>query len=792
MSQEPNCYHCGEPCQEEILEFDNNQFCCNGCQTVYELLNQNDLCDYYRLEQMPGISPKAAKQNKFAYLENETILEQLLDFQDEKIAKVTLYLPQIHCSSCLWLLENLYKLQANITQSRVNFLKKEVSFTYLHQELSLRALVELLTSLGYEPEINLDQTDQKKRKTISRKLVYQVGLAGFAFGNIMLLSLPEYFGLDIESYREFSSWFGYLNLIIATPVAFYSGADYFKSAWVSLQKKRLNIDVPIALGVLVLYLRSGYEVVSQTGAGYFDSLCGLLFFLLLGRIFQEKTYHRLSFERDFKSYFPISVTKLNEGIETSIPVNEVVKGDRLLIHHGELIPVDAILLKGEGRIDNSFATGESKPIKKHSGDRIYAGGKQQGGAIEIEAIKPLSQSKLTSLWNDQFTTEEDHTHFSKITDRISQWFTPIILVIATLAGIFQWSNGISIVIQVVSAVLIVACPCALALAAPFTFGHASRWLGRKNCYLRNANVVENIADVNHLIFDKTGTLTYSKNQTIEYIGHELSINHLAAIKTIFRQSNHPLSRALYDYLPKSSILTMCTFEEIAGKGLQSKIGAHTYQLGSPKWLKSAVENKEETAVVVAIDKEIKGYFTIKNDYRDGLKPLMNQLSKTHSLSLLSGDNDNQKEVLSEIFPKGSNLLFNQTPQDKMNVVEELQQNGDLVMMVGDGLNDAGALKKSDVGVSLAEDVNAFSPACDMILAAEQFSQLDKFIAFAKACKQIVIVSFVISFLYNSIGIFLAVQGLLSPVAAAILMPVSSISVVGFSTFATWMASKKIQ
>lgn len=792
MSEMQTCYHCGEPCEEETLVFDEKTFCCNGCQTVYEILNQNDLCDYYRLEQMPGISPKVARQGKFVYLDNEEIQDQLLDFKDESISKISLYLPQIHCSSCLWLLENLYKLQPNIKQSRVNFLKKEVSVTFSNQDLTLRGLVELLTSLGYEPEINLDKTVKGEKKSISRRLVYQVGLAGFAFGNIMLLSLPEYFGLDFESFESFASWFGYLNLIIATPVAFYSGWDYFKSAWISLSKKRLNIDVPIALGVLVLYLRSAYEVISQTGSGYFDSLCGLLFFLLIGRIFQEKTYHRLSFERDFRSYFPISVTKLTAVGEESIPVNTIQKGDRILIHNGELIPIDAILIKGAGRIDNSFATGESEPIRKSSGDRIYAGGKQQGEAIEIEAIKPLLQSKLTSLWNDQFTQEEDFTHFSKITDKISQWFTPTLLIIALISGIIQWQNGINAVVQVVSAVLIVACPCALALAAPFTFGHASRWLGRKNCYLRTSNVVENLADIDHIVFDKTGTLTYSKNQSVKYHGKKLSVEQLLDIKTVFRQSNHPLSRIIYNYLPSGNYNDLCTFEEIPGKGLEGRVGPHFYQLGSNKWLNLGLPNENETTVVVAVNKEVLGYFSIQNDYREGLKGLIKTLSNQYKLSLLSGDNDNQKSVLTDYFPANSELLFNQSPQDKMNVVNKLQENGAQVMMVGDGLNDAGALKKSNVGVSLAEDVNAFSPACDMILAAEQFGSLATFMNFAKASKRIVIISFIISFLYNIVGLSFAVQGLLSPVAAAILMPVSSISVVGFSTLATWIASREIK
>lgn len=786
------CYHCGDPCKEEVIKFEDKSFCCQGCQTVYEILNQNDLCDYYKLEQMPGISPKVQKQDKFAYLENEDIKEQLLDYKDDSISRTHLYLPQIHCSSCLWLLENLYRLQPAIQQSRVNFLKKEVTVTYSNTEFSLRQLVELLANIGYEPEINLDRIDQPKKKAISRKLMYQVGLAGFAFGNIMLLSLPEYFGLDLESYEEFAVWFGYLNLLIATPVAFYSGWDYFKSAWISLRSKRLNIDVPIALGILVLYIRSLYEVVSQTGAGYFDSLCGLLFFLLLGRIFQEKTYHRLSFERDYKAYFPISVVRIKNNEEKTIPVNEIQKGDRILIHNGELIPVDGILIRGDAQIDNSFATGESKPISKESGDRIYAGGRQQGEAIEIEALRPLSQSKLTSLWNDQVETIKTHNHFSEITDKISEWFTPIILIIAIISGVLQWANGLHAVVQVVSAVLIVACPCALALAAPFTFGHTTRWLGRQNCYLRESAVVEDMANLNHIVFDKTGTLTYSNNQSVNYNGTPLTAAQQSDIHTILRQSNHPLSRLIFNSIQQETWSTISEFEEIPAKGLTAKVGELRYKIGAPKWVGMNIKNTNDSVVAISINDEPIGYYTIFNEYRTGLDQLLNKLSTNYGLSLISGDNDGQKDRLISIFPKGSELIFNQSPKEKMDYIEQLQNQNLKVMMVGDGLNDAGALKKSNVGVALAEDVNAFSPACDLILSADAFNQLDQILTFAKSAKKIVIISFIISFLYNIVGLSFAVQGLLSPVTAAILMPISSISVVGFSTIAVWVASKKVK
>jgi len=789
------CYHCGDDCLSEQIIADDKSFCCQGCKTVYEILQESEMCDYYELEKMPGINPKSKSLSKFEYLEHENIQEQLFDYKDEILGKLQFYIPQIHCSSCLWLLENLYKLNPAIHQSRVNFLKKEVYITFNHQALSLRKLVELLSSIGYEPSITLNQLKSERKKSISRRLIYQVGLAGFAFGNIMLLSLPEYFGLDLSHYDEFAPWFGWLNLLLATPVAFYSGQDYFKSAWVSLKRKRLNIDVPIALGVLVLYVRSAYEIMSSSGAGYFDSLCGLLFFLLLGRIFQEKVYHQLSFERDYRSYFPISIVQMKGGVEKSIPVQDIQKGDRILIRNGELIPVDAYLIKGSAKIDNSFATGESEPIEKEVGSKIFAGGRQMGEAIELEVIRPLSQSKLTRLWSEHAAAQareqsDEQISFSQLTDQISQWFTPIILLIALVSGIYHWQFGIGAAIEVVSAVLIVACPCALALAAPFTFGHAMRFLGRKNCYLREASVIENMAKTSQIVFDKTGTLTYSQNRKVNYIGESLTKKDEENIQLIFRQSNHPLSRIIANYLAQKEDRSLANFKEIPGKGLQAEVNGISYRLGSANWLEQKNEEEEESTVFVEINGEVKGYFSINNSFRKGLKSLLKELSKKYKLALISGDQSGQKRSLQKLFPKNSELHFEQNPADKLNYIKRLQQNGESCMMVGDGLNDAGALLQADVGVSIAEDVNAFSPACDLILGADEFEKLPRFLQFSQSSKNIVIISFVISFLYNLIGLSFAVQGLLSPVFAAILMPVSSVTVVGFVSLAVWWKSRE--
>jgi len=786
----PNCYHCGDECVTEKIAIDEKVFCCNGCKAVYEILAQSELCNYYDLENKPGISMKVRRETRFDYLDNEEVKGRLLDYQDGTISKVQFYLPQIHCSACLWLLENLYKLNHNIQLSRVNFLKKEVYLTYAHESLSLKQLVELLAAIGYEPKITLDQLDEVKRKPISRRLMYQVGLAGFAFGNIMLMSLPEYFGLDLASYESFSRWFAWLNIALATPVAFYSGQDYFRSAWVSLKQKRLNIDVPIAFGVLVLFLRSFYEIVSKTGPGYLDSLCGLLFFLLLGRIFQEKIYHQLSFERDYKSYFPISITKLRQGKEHNIPINEINKGDKILVRNGELIPVDAYLIKGNGNIDNSFATGEVEPIQKKIGDKIYAGGRQIGESIQLEVIKSLDQSKLTRLWSDYAQKRRETATFSHLTDKVSQWFTPIILLIALFSGLYHWQYGLGRALEVMSAVLIVACPCALALAAPFAFGHATRWLGKQDCYLREASIIEELAKVKHIVFDKTGTLTYGKNQKLNYKGSPLKEKEIRAVWTLVNQSNHPLSRLIKDSLPINNQSEIEWFKEYEGKGLEGEIGSVKYRLGSASWLGYELKNPKQTIVVLEINDTNVGHFSIENEYRKGLRGLLKTLSKNYRLSMFSGDNDNQREVLFSYFPKESILLFNQNPEQKLRAIRSIKGKGEVVMMVGDGLNDAGALSSADIGVAIAEDVNAFSPACDIILGADQFHQLSSFLKFARRSKKVVIISFVISFLYNLVGLSLAVQGLLSPVFAAILMPVSSISVVAFVSLSIWTISKK--
>jgi len=785
-----NCYHCGLVCDKNSFRSDEKNFCCNGCKTVYEILNTNELNCYYDFESTPGTIPSDIK-GKYNYLENTEIIEKLLEFNDEETSVVELYIPTIHCSSCIWVLENLNKLNEGTTTSLVNFPNKTVRITFKNSLTSLKSIVELITSIGYEPYISLEDSDSKNKNT-DKTLIYQVTIAAFCFGNIMLLSFPEYFQVDGFWLEKYKYVFRYLMFVMSIPVVFYSAKDYFISAYKGLKHKILNIDVPIAIGISVLFIRSSIEIFLDIGSGFFDSLTGLIFFLLLGKFFQQKTYNFLSFERDYKSYFPIAVTKIIDRKEASIPVKDIEKGDRLLIRNEELIPVDGILINGNAAIDYSFVTGESVPVTKESGDKLFAGGKQTAGAIEMEVISTMSQSYLTQLWSNDVFSKTNEITIKNITDTISKYFTIAILTIALFAGIYWYLTEPSMAFNVVSAVLIIACPCALALSAPFAIGNMLRIFGYKKFYLKNAETIENISKINTIIFDKTGTITSSDKTQIIYEGEALNVHELKAIKTVLRASNHPLSRSLYHFISEEPLDgELVFFEEILGKGIKAKIGELEITLGSSSLIGISSEKNKETSINIKINNEIKGGYIFNNSYRDGMKDVFEVLSNTYKLVILSGDNDGEKKHLMKILPKTTQFQFNQKPEDKLEFIKNLQQKGEKVMMIGDGLNDAGALAQSNVGIAISEDVNVFSPACDAILDAKLFNKLPKFLTLSSQTISVIKASFVVSFCYNLIGMYFALTGQLTPVVAAILMPLSSISIVVFVTILTNWISKKL-
>lgn len=787
-----SCYHCGDTLRSERIEHDGKLFCCSGCKIVFEILQQNDLCNYYALQQAPGNSPSQIEVSRFAYLDDETVQKQLLNFSDGTTAKVTFSLPAIHCSSCIWLLEQLYKLDDGIIDSKVDYLKKQVSVTFRQQRTTLKNIVVLLSSIGYEPDLTLDSIERNPVSDNTRSLYYKIGVAGFCFGNSMLFSFPEYLGVD-SSEQFLKPIFSYLNLLLGLPVFFYCSRDYFVSAAGGLKKRIINIDVPIALGIVLLFGRSVFEIISQTGPGFIDSLCGLLFFLLLGRVFQSKTYDRLNFERNYKSYFPISVTTKRNGVETTVPISSLKRGTRIVIRHGEIIPADAILLQGSAAIDYAFVTGESAPHGKVLGEMIYAGGKQTGGSIELEVMKEVSQSYLTQLWNNFNSAAREAGQLSELSNNVSKYFTIVVLAVSAGVLLYWLPKDLTTAINAFTGILIVACPCALAISIPFTLGTALRIFGKNEFFLKNTAVIELLSRIDTVVFDKTGTITHAERSSVEFVGPELTPDESAGIYSLVSGSIHPVSVMIAEFLQREK-RGVDGFAEQIGSGISGTVNGTVYKVGSREYVGGGHLPKgtvNETRSYVSVNGVVKGYFSVKNVYRDGLPELLAAMKDRVTFAVVSGDNESERIRLQAMFPAGTELRFNQSPSDKLEYVKELRSSGRRVMMVGDGLNDAGALLQSDLGIAVTEKVSQFSPSSDAILSGAAFRLFPVFFSFARTSMNIVIASFILAFMYNTVGIYFALQGLLTPIKAAILMPASSITIVLFTTIATqWYAKKK--
>ena len=812
------CYHCGTQTRR-IVQYNQKEFCCDGCKSVYQLLSQNELCQYYELNNSPAANQalgfdaiKGAQSHKFAFLDNEEIADQLYTFKSPTANHIVFYLPQVHCSSCVYLLENIHKLLQGVAMGELNFSQKQLTVSFDPNQTSARKIAQFLTAIGYEPYFSLSDLSQKDKKANkfngeSKLRLYRLGVAGFCFGNIMLLSFPEYFEWGSADLDGLKPYFLLLNLLLILPVMTFSAREFYSLAWGGLKKKYLTIDLPIVLAMFITFGRSLYEVYQHLGPGYFDSLSGIVFFMLLGRYLQDKTYQRIAFDRDYTSYFPLSASVWKEGTTVSVPLSEIQKGDELLIHNQELIPVDARLAYGDAQIDYSFVTGESRPVTVLAGEWLYAGGRQLAGSIRVIAEKSMAQGYLVSLWNkstqkssdSRSGIENDYVH------RASQWFTAALFMVAISTALYWSFADPTKVWSALTAVLIVACPCALLLSVTFTHGHLLTLLAKNGMYVRGASALDHWRKISVAVFDKTGTLTVSSKPNIDFEGRALDSHAWDAIGALALESVHPYARKIGEWLNRPKV-PVTQVENAIGSGVEAHVDGVLYRLGNRRFvglsdsisvggqglvmkMQNEADGVDEYAVGseiwCAINDTVVGRFVLKSAYRDGLKGMFAGFEKGQvALNVLSGDNSGDRHLLKSIFPDNTTYMFQQKPHQKQTFVRDLKLQGESVMMVGDGLNDAGALMESDFGIAVSDDMGYFSPGCDAIIMGSSLAKLDSLWRVVQRGKRVIWWSFFVSILYNVVGLSFAVSANLNPMIAAILMPVSSISIVLY----TWLAT----
>lgn len=784
------CYHCGKKVAATKSTSEKLFFCCAGCETVYRIIHTNDLGAFYTHYPQKGLTPK--KEKNYAFLENETLWEDCVQFKDGNKIRVKLSIPSMHCSACIWILEHLSHIEPAILHSHVTFSKRRLHLIFDTQKTSMKDIAILLDRLGYPADFTAGKNSETQQHKRNRSLWLKIGIAGFAFGNSMFFALPTYFEKSEPWLDELRPWFDALMFFLSIPVVFYAARHYFINSYKSISNKLWSLDIPIALGISVLFVKSTHAAFIAHELPYFDSLTGLVFFLLLGQYMQQSVYALADFERGYRSFFPVGVSVVaQDKTERIVPVEHIKKNDCLLLRPEEIIPVDGIVFSDEVHIDYSFVTGESAVVIKKKGASVFAGGKIQKQVALIQASKSMDKSLLLQLWQEGTSSAQHQLEKASFADRISRYFTPAILSISTLSGIAWLFIDATRAVEVIVAVLIVACPCALALSSPFILGNMVRYFGKLGLLLKNNAAIENIAATTHWVFDKTGTLSDASKTAIHFHGNApLSMAEKQVIKAMVYPSTHPMSKAIFRHLKDMDWNKSLAVNQEVGKGISTQVGKKNYRIGSAAFVGVAEHQNSVSGVYIAIDGVYRGCFHIRQAFRPQLAELF-QNTPVHQLSILSGDSDKDQTILQPLVPKNTTMRFNQSPFDKVDYIASRQDLGEKVLMVGDGLNDAGALVQSDAGIAVNDGSQVFTPKCDAIISANRVVSLPVFWWGMKKSIRLVYISFGFSLLYNCVGIGIAVVGGLNPIIAAILMPLSSMSVVGFASLSTAWLHKKI-
>ncbi|MBX7225709.1 MAG: heavy metal translocating P-type ATPase metal-binding domain-containing protein [Chitinophagales bacterium] len=793
ISNDVKCYHCGDICFDSGIKIEDKNFCCNGCKTVFEILDKNNLCQYYDLNKLPGNTIEtAAFQDKYAYLDQKEFADKFTQFSNGNQVFTSFQIPGLHCSSCVFLLENLYKILPGIIRSEVFFQDKRIKIVFDKDVTNIREIVITLSRLGYEPNLSLakeSETDESSK--MERSMILKIGVAGFCVGNIMMLSLPDYLSLGyLENFVKLKWTFNIAAFLLSFP-ALWAAAIFFKSALSALKQRVLVIDLPIALAIAITFLRSVYEVFVRHESGYFDSMSGIIFFMLIGRYFQFKATNRLNYQNDLSSYFPFVVNVKKEDAIHPTALEDVKKNDIILIRNGEVVPADGILLSETAELDCSFLNGESETILCMKGEQIYGGSRLLGSSIELYVDRVCDKNYFARLWNNAHYIYKEDVFKQHYINFINKYFTLGLLVISVGVLGFWLFVDTSRLWNALTSILIVACPCALLLSASFTYGAILGILRKNGFFAKDANTLELLSGTDVIVFDKTGTISAQAHSSVEYHGRELAHYEKKILATLAFQSNHIYSKQLLHFLNEQAGLPVEHFKEIPHEGVEAIVGGIHVKLGKQSYvdIDGILEKCPSSSVYFSLEGVPLGYFKMFAAWRPGFIELAEQLKKrNYQLYLLSGDKPTEDKLLKKTF--GESMYFSQTPMQKRTFIQTLQQKGKKVIMIGDGLNDAGAIKQSDVGIVLTDNTNNFLPACNAILKGTRLNHLMDFIEVAGRSKRIVHISFLISLIYNVIGLYYAVQGILNPMIAAILMPASTISIVLFTSIASYYTGRK--
>lgn len=802
-----NCFHCGQAIPEgdlilKPIKGEERQFCCHGCASVCEVIYDSGMESFYR--RTPDgelLSPPPPPNKDIEFYDYDEVQEQFVgDLSNRR--EITLMSEAIHCAACVWLIEHTMAKMDGVLLASVNFTNKQIKVRWDNSQIRLSEIIQKLNSIGYDATPYDPVASEEAYRKANRDLLYRLGFAGFAMMNVMWFSVALYSGANQDP--EYRNYFHWLELIIATITLGYSGQPFLKGALTSLRSRTVGMDVSISLGMVTTYLYSCWVTLHPENVGdvYFDTLIDFMFLLLIGRYLEAISKNKaVDASRRLMDLQPKVARKLVGDEPQVVPVRTLLKGDRILVKPGDQFPVDGCIVNGRSMVNESMLSGESREVSKEIGHAVSAGTMNIDGTLTVAVDAILQNTRLGRIVNLVEEAQGSKAPIQCTADKIMPWFVSTTITLAVMSFVYWYFNaGIEFAIMTGTAVLIITCPCAFGLATPMAIAVASGVSARHGILIKNGSVLEMLHQIDHFVFDKTGTLSKGQMQLadeawLEGVDREQEMRRIGSVE---HRSEHSLGRAIAEAVKQQYSLRdkewfdVEDFKAVSGKGVEASVSGSRYHIGTARWLqaqgmslperlkKRAAEQAQsaQTAIWVACDSEVKGVLFLEDELRESSYELIRKLKERGTLvTLLSGDQTAVAERVAEKLG-GMDVIAEVLPEDKNAVIRQLQQQGRRVAMVGDGINDAPALVRADVGMALGSGTDVSMDSADIVLLNDDIMAVDTAVALSERTLKTIKQNIASSITYNIIMVPLAMGGLLTPLIAAITMPLSSLVVIG--------------
>ncbi len=813
LSGENFCIHCGlaiprswrERYESDISKL---RFCCAGCECVYQIINGLGLSEFYDIKQrLPPDTPIPANptKSKFDYFGDSEFQEEYVEKCAGDLSRVKLFLEGVHCAACVWLIERLPLILAGVREARLNYADRTATIVYDAKTVSLQQIARTLNSIGYVPHPQDHSALAEERQIERRRLLLRLGVAAVCSGNTMMVAVSMYQGWFSGIAPKYLSFFQWFSLLVALPAVVYSAQPFYRAALGGLRAQMFHIDLPISLGILGGFSASAFNTMRGGQHVYYDSICVLIFLLLLGRLLQRIGVDKAiqQSEAMYQLSPKVARRRNSQGVE-EVFVNAIVRGDVLEVRPGDVFAADGILIEGETRVDRSVLTGESRAIRSVLGDVIYAGTRNLQSTVLLRVDAITDQSRIGKLLLELQDAASRKTTLVQLTDKIAGWFVATVLVLTVFCFAYWFHHvDLATAIDCSLALLVISCPCALGLAAPISLSIAIRTAAKRGIFIKGAETIERLYEVESVFIDKTGTITSGEpNVHRHHLSEQLPVSqeecfHRAAM--LEEANTHPLAGAIRRYvleelefsdLPKEGLHDL---EEVGGSGISGRDAQqHLWRIGSVSWLQrgglvlkpsereffEAAKLEGLSPVALAYENTLCVLFAIGDTIKPGAREFVTELKAMgKECYILSGDYaEIVASVANEVGVSSTRAFGELSPEQKTAKVSASGASS-VSLMIGDGVNDAAALAAADVGIAVQGGAEASLRTADIFVNSKQLGDTLWTLKFARTTVSVIKRNLLFSLLYNVVGASLAVTGQVSPLLAAVLMPISSLTVV---------------